>query len=130
MHPAGDRAAFVVNQMDLSDDWYVTAIWQWDGTAAAQYTAGPADTAPRWSPDGSQLAFLRAAKPEEPPQVAVMPANGGEPVVLTESQTEYPLGPHLEYLMDPTAEYTIDQVSSPAFDGRFKPGTSKMPGIR
>ena len=84
MHPNGGRAAFVVKQMDLEDDWYVNVIWQWDGTTCSPFTAGPADTSPRWSPDGTRLAFLRAEDPAAKPQVAVMPADGGEPVVLTD----------------------------------------------
>jgi dipeptidyl aminopeptidase/acylaminoacyl peptidase len=70
--------------MDLEKDWYVSQIWQWDGSGAAPFTAGKADKSPRWSPDGSQLAFLRAPEPSTPFQVAVMPTDGGEPRVISD----------------------------------------------
>jgi dipeptidyl aminopeptidase/acylaminoacyl peptidase len=85
LHPDGIRVVFVVSRMDLEHDRYDRAIWLWDGTECRPFTHGPADTRPRWSPDGSRLAFLRASGEEgEPSQVAVMSASGGEAVVVTE----------------------------------------------
>lgn len=84
LHPNGELVAFVVRQMDLAADWYASRIWRWDGDTAAPFTSGLADKAPRWSPDGAQLAFLRAADPDAKFQVAVMPSFGGEPELLTE----------------------------------------------
>ena len=84
LHPDGTRIAFVVSRMNLDDDRYERQIWLWDGVHARPFTHGPGDTRPRWSPDGSRLAFLRASgKPGEPAQVAVMAADGGEARVLT-----------------------------------------------
>ncbi|MCP3975587.1 MAG: S9 family peptidase [bacterium] len=83
-HPDTAQIAFVVAQMDLEADHYVSGIWRWDGTAAAPFTAGTADKAPRWSPDGSMLAFLRAPEPGGKYQVAVMPTTGGEPTTITD----------------------------------------------
>ena len=74
----------MVKQMDLDEDWHVSEIWRWNGDVAAPFTAGKADKSPRWSPDGSQLAFLRAPDPNSPFQVAVMPTDGGEPRVITD----------------------------------------------
>lgn len=42
------------------------------------------DTAPRFSPDGTRLAFLRVSAPKTPPQLHVMPLTGGEPLRLTD----------------------------------------------
>ncbi|MFH2071320.1 MAG: S9 family peptidase [Actinomycetota bacterium] len=84
LHPDGIRVAFVVSRMDLETDRYQRCIWVWDGATARPFTHGPADTYPRWSPDGSRLAFLRATgKDKEPSQVAVMAAGGGEAAVVT-----------------------------------------------
>ncbi len=83
-HPDGVQIAFVVAQMDLEADHYVTRIWRFDGSSAAPFTAGKADKTPRWSPDGSTLAFLRAPEPGGKYQVAVMPTAGGEPTVVTD----------------------------------------------
>jgi len=84
IHPDGRRAAFVVKQMDLDGDRYNSQIWLWDGVVASPFTAGLADKSPRWSPDGSRLAFLRMAGADGPAQVAVMPTDGGEPRVISE----------------------------------------------
>jgi len=85
LHPDGTRTAFTVSQMDLDDDRYERRIWLWDGSDARPFTHGPADSRPRWSPDGTRLAFLRATGEEgEPPEVAVMSADGGEATVVTD----------------------------------------------
>jgi dipeptidyl aminopeptidase/acylaminoacyl peptidase len=70
--------------MNLESDQYESRIWQWDGTTARALTTGPGDSAPRWSPDGSRLAFLRRPGPDTPAQVALLPADGGESELVTE----------------------------------------------
>jgi len=85
LHPDGVRVAFVVSRIDLEGDRYVRAIWLWDGDRARPLTSGEADTAPRWSPDGSRLAFLRKGSGEtDLPQVAILPLDGGEAKVITD----------------------------------------------
>ncbi len=89
LHPDGVRVAFVVSSANLDDDRYDRRIWLWDGEIARPFTTGPGDARPRWSPDGRQLAFLRTGPGEsDVPQVAVMPSDGGEALVVT----EFPLG--------------------------------------
>ncbi len=51
--------------------------------AQREFTQGNADGSPRFSPDGSKLAFLRASKPGDPRQVWVMNADGGEARQIT-----------------------------------------------
>jgi dipeptidyl aminopeptidase/acylaminoacyl peptidase len=80
----GSRTAFVVSVPDLEEDRYVRRIWMSDGDGIRPFTEGPGDTAPRWSPDGKSLAFLRQPGEKDKPQVAVMPAHGGEPRVITD----------------------------------------------
>ena len=48
-----------------------------------EFTQGNADSGPRFSSDGSMLAFLRARQSGEPRQVWVIHANGGEARQLT-----------------------------------------------
>lgn len=82
--PDGEKVAFVVSQPDLDADRYHRTIWLWDGATVRQFTSGPFDFNPRWSPDGRRLAFLRGGSaPEDRPQVAVMEVAGGEALVLT-----------------------------------------------
>ena len=47
-------------RIDLDGDRYVREIWVAEGGGIRRLTAGPADTAPRWSLDGTKLAFLTA----------------------------------------------------------------------
>ncbi len=83
--PDGRAVAFVVTCIDLEEDRYNHQIWLWDGEEAAPFTAGRADTSPRWSPDGEWLAFLRKGTgDDDQPQVALMPRSGGEAQVVTD----------------------------------------------
>lgn len=78
--PDGRRVALQVTVPDRERNAYRSEIWLYDrasGTARA-FTAGPADSAPAWSPDGRHLAFLAARGEEREPQVYLMPADGGE----------------------------------------------------
>ena len=85
LHPDGVRAAFVVTQMDLDEDRYVRRIWLWNGDEARSLTSGDMDTTPRWSPDGTRLAFLRkGAGDDDLPQVAILRLDGGEATVISD----------------------------------------------
>lgn len=84
LRPGGDAVvAYVRTSADRAKDEYVSALWLAlvDGTHR-RMTHGRSDACPRWSPDGRQLAFLRAAG--GPPQLYVMPADGGELRRLTD----------------------------------------------
>ncbi len=96
--PDGERVAYVATGMDQSSYQYRRTIWivPSQGGAARQFTTGPNDTQPRWSPDARALAFVRAPAAEVAPhtaderargvgksQVWLLPADGGEPCQLT-----------------------------------------------
>ena len=55
-----------------------------EGGASRRLTAGSRDGAPRWSPDGSQLAFRRRVEAEGPFQLWLLPSDGGEASQLTD----------------------------------------------
>ena len=82
--PDGADVAFVRVAVNKKKDGYDTALWMVpaDGSAPPRpFTSGPRDIAPRWSPDGRRLAFLRAAEKEgkpQPPQIHLMERAGGE----------------------------------------------------
>jgi dipeptidyl aminopeptidase/acylaminoacyl peptidase len=86
LSPDGRRIAFVVTTLSDARDEYLANIWvvDVDGGAPRRFTAGPRrDLEPRWSPDGTRLAFLSERAPREKLQLYVMPADGGEPTTLT-----------------------------------------------
>lgn len=85
LSPDGRYAVLAVTRMDLDEDTYLARLWlvPTDGSAAPQeLTRGWRDSAPRFSPDGRWLAFLRAGR-EAAPQLYVMPTGGGEPWQVT-----------------------------------------------
>lgn len=112
--PDGARIAYVVTTLDKKEDAYHAAIWisPRDGGEPVRLTAGTArDTTPRWSPDGTKIAFVSNRPPAIPadkpapvpgseekekekekpepatakplPQIWVIPVNGGEAAQIT-----------------------------------------------
>lgn len=81
--PDGTRVAFVLRTTDRDGDRDTRALWQVPtaGGAPTPLTHATADSNPVWSPDGSQLAFLRAQ--DGPAQIWILPATGGEARGLT-----------------------------------------------
>jgi dipeptidyl aminopeptidase/acylaminoacyl peptidase len=86
LSPDGRRVAFVVTTLSEERDEYLSNIWVVDvaGGVPRRFTAGPRrDLEPRWSPDGSRLAFLSERTAKDKLQLYVMPADGGEATKLT-----------------------------------------------
>ena len=85
--PDGRVAAVVVSRTDRDANEYRSSIWlvPLDGSAPPrQFTSGTkSDTTPRWSPDGSELAFL-SNRDGEKKQLYVIPLGAGEPRRLTD----------------------------------------------
>lgn len=82
--PASGAIAYVHKSVSEKFDGYRSHIRLLppNGDQDVPFTSGEADTAPAWSPDGSELAFLR--KKGDKPQVWIMPANGGEARPVTD----------------------------------------------
>src|SRR5262249_28031638 len=92
--PDGSRVAFVVGDSFKSDSkWAKSTIWivETSGGEPRQLTAGPrTDSLPRWSPDGSQLAFLSDRLKDGQRQVFLLALAGGEAVPLTDISAAIP----------------------------------------
>lgn len=84
--PDGRRMVVATSRPDFATDGYTGQLWlvTTDGsTPPRRLTRGYADSSPRFSPDGSLVAFLRAGVGAAP-QLAVLPVDGGEARVLTD----------------------------------------------
>ncbi len=89
--PDGRQVAFVRVEIDQKNDGYETSIWMVPTDASEPprpFTSGPQnDNAPRWSPDGSRLAFSRVSMKDghsQPSQLWVIPMAGGEARAITD----------------------------------------------
>jgi len=90
LSPDGRHAVFVQTTVSAKREGYDTALYLLDTaqpmTAPRRLTNGPHDGQPRWSPDGTRIAFVRALEKEgkpQPPQLYVLSLAGGEPVQVS-----------------------------------------------
>ena len=83
--PDGGRIAYTLINVNAKHDGYETTLWMVpaSGGPSRQLTAGPRDSAARWSPDGKTLAFLRAPQTGSA-QIQLLPLDGGEARPLTD----------------------------------------------
>lgn len=84
--PDGSAVAFTGTSLDAEADDYRSNIWTAgtaEGSVPSRFTLSSGkDTAPRWSPDGTRLAFL-SDRDGGRPQLYVIDAHGGEARRLT-----------------------------------------------
>src|SRR4051812_30375146 len=91
--PDGSTIAFVVTTVDQKQNRRRSTIWSvaadGSGGPVALTTAPQSSNSPRWSPDGTAIAFLSArpgpADAADTPrtQIWLLPLNGGEPRRVT-----------------------------------------------
>ena len=89
LRPGGEDVAYVVWAIDEDENEYRQSIWlaRTDGSEPPRrFTTGRNDAQPRWSPDGTKLAFVskRGTDDKAHRQLYVLPAGGGEPECLTD----------------------------------------------
>lgn len=85
VNPANGTVAYLVKRVNEKRTGYQSNIRYINKEGGDhQFTSGEQDAAPAWSPDGSQLAFLR--KHEGKMQIFCMPFSGGEAVAITKAE--------------------------------------------
>ena len=87
--PDGQRVAFLVTQVDSTENAYYSHIWIADlkRETARPYTHGAVrDRNPVWSPDGTQIAFV-SNREGDTAQIYLLPMAGGEPHAVTDLET-------------------------------------------
>jgi dipeptidyl aminopeptidase/acylaminoacyl peptidase len=88
--PDGRRVAYTVSTLDREENRYRAALWVADLTgtrSARRLTSGrDRDGKPRWSPDGTFIAFTSDRNPDDKGkgQLWLLRVEGGEPQRLTE----------------------------------------------
>lgn len=120
IHPDGGWAVISATHPSLIADDYVGQLWHIPLSEGSprRLTRGFRDTDPQFSPDGRIIAFLRC-EPGRAPQLAIIPATGGEPMVITDAE----LGIR-EFAFSPNSEQ-VAYVAVVPTPGRF--GTT--PGV-
>ncbi|MEO7021818.1 MAG: S9 family peptidase [Ktedonobacteraceae bacterium] len=110
--PDGTMVAYVVGSYDEQHNQSHSAIWlaSLDTGQTRQFTSGESqDMQPRWSSDGSRLAFV-STRHESKPQIFTMDVDGGEARRLTTvpdgaaSPVWAPDGKHLCYSSTPETD--------------------------
>jgi dipeptidyl aminopeptidase/acylaminoacyl peptidase len=93
LSPDGSWVAFVLKPLSKTDEHPTGAIWlvpfATDAGEARQFTGGQwLDEAPRWSPDGTRLAFLSDRAERGKMSLYVVPLDGGEAQRFFDEQGE------------------------------------------
>ena len=88
--PDGRLAVVTVTQFDVKENKGSTDLWLFstDGRTSRRLTSDKAsDSSPRFSPDGSMIAFVSKRGDDEQGQIYVIPVDGGEAQRLTDVPT-------------------------------------------
>ena len=109
--PDGKWVAYAVARAVKDTDKNDTDLWMvsWDGRQQVQLTSTPeGESAPRWSPDGTYLAFLSSRQGAKDAQVWLMNRAGGEAVKVTDVK-----GGVEEYAWSPDSKRLVLVVKDP-----------------
>src|SRR5205809_6114074 len=135
--PDGSRLASVRVTVNEKKEGYNTSIWSVPlagGEAPHQLTKGDHDSAPRWSPDGKFLLFIRTTEKDgkpEPAQLAILPTAGGDSFVFTDlpkgagNPVWAPDGKSIAFTSETNAEDLAKQEKK---KNNEKPGSSRDGG--
>jgi dipeptidyl aminopeptidase/acylaminoacyl peptidase len=87
--PDGTRVVYVRSHGDYAGDVNVTELILVDvarGTSRPLTRDRAGVSAPAWSPDGTRLAFLASPEKGKPPQIYVLPMDGGDALKVTDAK--------------------------------------------
>jgi dipeptidyl aminopeptidase/acylaminoacyl peptidase len=90
LSPDGSQLLYVLSEADWKENKSVSHIWRvgTDGRNAVQLTHGKkGESSPRWSADGSYIAFLAERGDDKVTQIYLLHAAGGEAFPLTSHAT-------------------------------------------
>jgi dipeptidyl aminopeptidase/acylaminoacyl peptidase len=85
--PDGSHVAYCVQRVVKKKEKKYSNFWMIPtaGGSPRQFTSGDqSDTQPRWSPDGTLIAFMSNRDDEKQPQLYLIPVHGGEARKLTD----------------------------------------------
>ncbi len=88
----GKHVVFSVQRVDKKTEKKYSSIWivSSRGGGLKQFTYGDwVDSTPKWSPDGTQIAFLSNRKDEKQSQLHIIPFDGGESRPLTDMKGNF-----------------------------------------
>jgi dipeptidyl aminopeptidase/acylaminoacyl peptidase len=109
--PDGKWVAYTVARAIKETDKNDTDVWMvsWDGQQQIRITSTPeGESSPRWSPDGTYLAFLSSRQGAKKAQVWLLNRAGGEAVKLTEIK-----GGVSDYAWSPDSKRLVLVVEDP-----------------
>jgi dipeptidyl aminopeptidase/acylaminoacyl peptidase len=95
LSPSGRQVAYTVASVSKAEEHGTSAIWLADVDGSRpphRFTAGTAaDRRPRWSPDGTQIAFLSDRAARGIAQLYVIDVDGGEARAVTPTKNKRPV---------------------------------------
>ena len=137
--PDGFRVAFVRVTVNEKKEGYNTSIWSVPTAAGEephQLTKGDHDSAPRWSPDGKYLLFLRTTEKDGKPefsQLSILPMAGGDSFSFTDlpkgagNPVWSPDGKSIAFTSDTNADDLAKQEKKKRKEEELKKAVSEIP---